>query len=357
MGYTNFPVGDPLAIQLWSKSLGVEDSKYIYFAKFMGGEDAIIRKVEDLVKKKGEKITIGLRMKLTGPGVTGDNKIEGTSAEEALTFFYDALFIDQLRKGTKSEGRMSEQRVPYDIRANGRDALAVWFGEEYDELHFIYLSGARGIDASFHNGLDFTGFAGNPISAPDSAHHIYAGDATGKADLDSDDKMSLNTIDKALAKIETMELPLRPIMVDGEKKWVFLMHIWDAYDLRNSTSENDWTDIQKRMGPKSLIFKNALGDHDGMVLHKHRNVIRFNDYGATGDVTACRNLVLGAQAGMIAWGGDGGQGRYTWNEETEDRGNALAITAGTIAGMKKATYNSKDFGVIAVDSYCKDPNA
>ena len=36
----------------------------------------------------------------------------------------------------------------------------------------------------------------------------------------------------------------------------------------------------------------------------------------------------------------------------DDRGNALAITSGSIFGIKKVRYNSKDFGVIAVDTYC-----
>ena len=59
---------------------------------------------------------------------------------------------------------------------------------------------------------------------------------------------------------------------------------------------------------------------------------------------------------MIAWGGDGRPGRYDWNEETDDRGNALAVTAGTIYGVKKTRFNSKDFGVIAADTYAKDPS-
>ena len=108
---------------------------------------------------------------------------------------------------------------------------------------------------------------------------------------------------------------------------------------------------------KSPIFQNALGEYAGLILHKHRNVIRFNTYGASGNLGAARALLLGAQAGVIAWGGASQYGRYSWNEETDDRGNALAITSGSIYGCKKTRFNSKDFGVIAVDTYCADPNA
>ncbi len=102
-----------------------------------------------------------------------------------------------------------------------------------------------------------------------------------------------------------------------------------------------------------------------MILHKHRNIIRFNDYGtgwssytsSSGSVTAARALFLGSQAGMIGWGGGGSEGRYSWNEEMDDRGNALAITAAAIYGVKKTRFNSKDFGVVAVDTYYDDPNS
>ena len=60
---------------------------------------------------------------------------------------------------------------------------------------------------------------------------------------------------------------------------------------------------------------------------------------------------------VIAWGGGGTYGRYSWNEEKDDRGNALAITAGAIYGCKKTRFNSKDFGVFSVDTACTDLNA
>ena len=67
-------------------------------------------------------------MKLDGDGIEGDNIIEGTSAEEKLETFTDDLLIDQRRKGTKSKGKMSEQRVLFNVRTQGRNALAIWFG-------------------------------------------------------------------------------------------------------------------------------------------------------------------------------------------------------------------------------------
>ena len=124
MGATEFALGDALAVQRWSTSLAVEAEKKQYFRKFMGkGPEHMLVVKTELNKAAGDKITFGLEMKLNGPGVEGDNVIEGTSAEEAMDYFDDSIFIDQQRKGTKSKGKMSEQRVPYPMRKRGRNAL------------------------------------------------------------------------------------------------------------------------------------------------------------------------------------------------------------------------------------------
>lgn len=358
MGQTDFPLGHALAVQRWSESLAVQAEKKQYFTKFMGtGDDALIKIQKELEKKAGEKITVALRMKLGGDGVEGDDPIEGTSGIEALNFFNDSLFINQRRKGTQSKGLMSEQRVPYNMRKEGRDALSTWWAEDYDEQIMMYLAGARGIDPSFHVPLSWTGRANNALQAPDAGHLFYGGNATGKADLDSADTMALTVVDRLVAEVETIDPEILPFMIDGERRYVLLMHIFQAYDLRKAVSANDWADIHKHTdGQNSLLYKNALGEWNGVILHKHRNVIRFNDYGGTGAVLAARALFLGAQAAMIAWGGNGtGIGRYKWVEKAFDMDNALAITAGAIYGVKKSRYNSKDFSVIAVDTACAKP--
>jgi len=358
MAATEFGLNHELAVKRWSTSLAVEAEVNQYFRKFMGtGDDAMIKVKKDLNKAAGDKITVGLRMKLAGDGVEGDNVIEGTSAEEALSFFADSLYIDQRRKGTKSKGKMSEQRVPYNLRAEGRNALSVWFGEDYDQQIMMALAGARGVDTTFHVPTSFTGRANNTLTAPDSDHLIYGGDATGSADLEAADTMEIALVERLVAKCETLDPMIMPFMINGEKKYVLLMHTYQAYSIRTAASTNDWIDIRKNTdGQKSLLYQNSLGEYAGVILHKHRNVIRFSDYGSGGNLEAARALFLGAQAAMIAWGRGGTHGRYSWNEDKDDRGNALAITAGSIYGAKRSIFNSKTYGSIAVDTYAADPN-
>lgn len=331
-----------------------------YFRRFMGtGDNALIKVAKDLNKAAGDRIRVGLRMKLSGDGIEGDNIIEGTSAEEALEFFHCDVIIDQRRKGTKSKGKMSEQRVPYSMREQGRNALSTWYAEDYDQQIMMYLAGARGIDTSFHVGTSWTGRASNTLSTPSTNRVIYGGNATGLADIDGGDRMSVELAEQLVSTAETSDPMIQPFLINGENRFVLLMHTWQAYDLRRTVSENDWLQIHKAVdGMKSPIFQNSLGEYAGIILHKHRNVIRFDSTtGCAAGQTAARALFLGAQAGIIAWGGGGAYGRYSWNEETDDRGNALAITSGTIYGVVKSVFNSEDFGVIAVDTFCVDPTA
>jgi len=364
MAATEFPLNDPLAVKRWSTSLAYEAAKKSYFSKFIGkSKDSLITLKTELNKAAGEKVTVGLRMKLSGGGIEGDNTIENTTAEEALTFYNDSLYIDQLRKGTKSKGKMTEQRVPYNLRKEGRDALATWWAEEVDEEIFFYLAGeataANVITTSHGTITSNTGRANNALTAPSTILYGKTSGvaATGKADLEATDKMSLTLLDELVALAETSDPMIQPMLIDGERKFVLLMHTFDAFNLRAGVSENDWLMIHKATdrGAKSLIYKNSLGEFADVIMHKHRGIIRYDDYGVGTDVEASRSLFMGSQAAMIAYGQNSSPQRYTWNEEKDDRGNALALTAGTIFGVKKTTYNSKDFGVIAVDCACTSP--
>jgi N4-gp56 family major capsid protein len=352
MAQTEFGVNHALAVKRWSTSLAVEAEKKSYFSKFIG---SVITKKTDLEKNAGDKVTYGLRMKLRGAGVTGDNTLEGN--EEALTYYDDAILIDQLRHAVRSKGKASEMRVPYKTREEGRDALATWWAERFDELMFVYLSGARGVDSTLTLPLGFTSFAGNSLSAPDAAHIQYA-NGLAKATITTSDILTLSEIDKLVEKAETVDPMIQPIMIGGEKHYVLLIHPYQATDLRTNTATGQWLDIQKEAGARggsNPIFSGALGVYNNVVIHKHRNVVRFSDYGAGTNLAAARALFLGSQAGTIAFGNgqkeSGGSARYSWTEELFDYKNQLGVAAGSIFGIKKALFNSKDFGVIALDTY------
>lgn len=274
-----------------------------------------------------------------------------------------------MRGGVNAGGKMSRKRSIHDMRAISRAREGDWWSRVFDELFFMYLSGARGNNAGFVYPTSYAGFAGNALTAPDADHQIYAGNATAKANLDATDKFTANVIDRAVARATMMgggteETPqIQPIMINGEEHYCIVMSPWQAYDLRQDTGASGWLEINKAAaaaeGKSSNIFKGALGMHNGVVLHQHKSSIRFGDYGVGNNVAAGRALFLGAQAAVCAFGSAGTGLRYDWFEETADRGNQLVVTTGTIVGIKKTRYGptgaQKDFGVMAIDSAAADP--
>ena len=125
MAVTSYGVNDPLAVKLWSKRLSVEVLKNTWAARFMGPTASSVIQIKDeTTKSAGDKITYGLRMQLSGSGVIGDGTLEGQ--EEALTTFSDAVLINQLRHAVRSAGRMSQQRVPFNIRDEALSGLRDW---------------------------------------------------------------------------------------------------------------------------------------------------------------------------------------------------------------------------------------
>jgi len=103
MAETAFATGDSLTQKLWSAKLFKDAMKEVFFKKFISsGDSNIIQTKTDLVKKKGDKITFGLRMRLSGRGVTGSTDLEGN--EEELVFHDFSVTVDSLANRRKSEG-------------------------------------------------------------------------------------------------------------------------------------------------------------------------------------------------------------------------------------------------------------
>jgi len=366
MAKTIIGLNDAKAVKRYSGYLAVDIARTSYFSrKFMGeGENSSmpIQRLTQLENDAGEQITFDLSMQLKMQPIEGDAILEGK--EEALNFYTDAVYIDQMRGGVNTGGRMTRKRTLHDLRAVARKRQSEWWARVFDELFFMYLSGARGVNTEFVFPTTYTGFANNSFTAPDSDHIIYA-DGTTKGTCEVGNTMDLTEIDKAVAYATMMgggiqEVPkISPINIDGEKHYVCLMNPWQVYDVRKNSSTGQWLDIQKAAagaeGRSNPIFKGGLGMYNNVVLHEHEALIRFSDYGNGGAVEACRALFMGTQAAVCAFGSPGSGLRFDWNEESRDNGNQAVITTATIFGIKKVTFNSKDFGVMAIDTAAKKP--
>ncbi len=354
---------DPRAIKKWAAGLAVDQIKKSYFSKkFIGTSDnSIIQRKTDLESDAGDLVSFDLSIQLRGKPTVGDARLKGK--EENLKFYTDEVKIDQTRKSVSAGGKMSRKRTIHDLRTVAKDRLSDYWSQYIDELFFVYLSGARGINEDYLEDTDWTGHAGNPIQAPDAGHILFGGSATSKATMTAADKMSRTLIERAATATRMMkamdpkQVSMVPVSIEGEPRYVCLMSPFQEYDLRTADAAG-WLDIQKAAvgaeGRNNPIFKGGLGMINNIVLHSHESVVRFADYGAGSNVKAARALVLGRQAGIVAYGSSGG-GSFSWKEEVDDFGNEPVVAAGTILGVKKTRFNGKDFGVLALDTAAKSP--
>lgn len=362
---TTIGVNNPRAVKRWATGLAIDTEKQVYFQRFIAtGTNAIIQRRVELEEDAGDKIQFDLAMRMRGEMTYGDENIVGK--EEDLKFYSDEVYIDQARKGASAGGRMTRKRTLHNLRTVAKERASEYIAEWQDDLFFVYLSGDSAFAAVNPDCKVKSAFAGNPVTAPDSDHIMYGGDATSKGTIDAGDKMSVALLERVAVKPKMMNsvnpdvVRMSPVTTDGAKRFIVLMSPWQEYDLRTETGDLSWSKIQQAAagaeGRNSPIFKGNCGMINNLVLHSHENVRQFNDYGA-GTVKAARALLLGRQAGVVAFGSGGEGTRYSWHEEVTNAGNDVAIYAGVIMGAKKTTFNGKDFGVVAIDTACKDPNA
>lgn len=304
--------------------------------------DNAIQILNDTQKGPGDKITYGLRMQLTANGVLGDGTLEGN--EEALSVFADSLLINQLRNAVRSDGKMSEQRIPFSIREEARMGLQDWWADRIDTALFNQLGGNTAV-------VDTRLTGSNATVAPDTNHIYYANGLTTEAEVASasaSNIFKLSFIDIAVERAKTLSPKIRPIRVNGEDKYLCFLHPYQVTDLRTNTSTGQWLDIQKAvyMGSKenNPIYKGSLGEYNGVILHESTRVPS-----VTANVR--RAIFCGAQAGVVAFGQDGGPNQMTWVEELFDYGNQLGVSAGLIYGCKKTIFNSLDYGTIVIATY------
>lgn len=365
MARTIVGLGDPKAVKRWAGLIAYDQSQKSYFnQRFMArGSDAQvpIQILTDLESDAGEQINYDLLAELRMAPVEGEDILEGK--EEAQRYYSDSIYIDQARCGVNTGGRMTRKRTLNNLREKAKRQQSSWWARLMDELTFIYLSGARGVNENFILPLGYTGRANNALVTPDANHTLYGNDATLFTNIDIADKMDLRLIDRAKTKADAQgggatNIPvLQPCMIDGNETFVCVMHTFQEDDLRSNTSTGQWLDIQKAAagaeGRNNPMFKGSLGMYRGCILHSHRNVIRFSNAGA-GTIKAARALFLGSQAAVVAFGSPGTNLRFDWNEESRDNGDKVVISTSSIFGVKKVTFTTEagaaDFGVFALDT-------
>lgn len=345
MAETNYPVNHPLAVKLYAKKLIREALKETYISKFIGtGANSLIQLKDETSKSAGDQITYGLKVQLNGPGVAGDDALEGN--EENLVTYSDSILIDQLRNAVRSVGKISEQRVPFSVREEAMDSLKDWFAGRIDLAFFNQIA-----SNSAQTDTRYTG--SNATTAFSSGNVVYGGGSTTEASTGTVTTavFSLDLIDKAVEKAKTISPLIKPVRVNGENKYVVFLHPYQVTSLRTtvSTSAITWDAIQKAamqggMVSNNPIYTGALGEYNGCILHETTRLpsVVTNSY---------RAVLCGAQAAVIAFGNNYSDQSPAWTEKTFDYGNKLGVAGSLIWGIKKTRFNSADLSTIVIPTY------
>lgn len=358
MAMTVYGVNAPEAVKLWSAELYREALKKTWFKDFIGeSKDSIIVNKTDFKKSAGDRLTVTLRMQLTGDGVLGDNTLEGN--EEALATFTDNLFINQQRHAVRSGGKMTEQRIPWSIREEAKDGLSDWFANRYDTAMFNQLCGYTPVNSlSGDAALLYAG--NNTIIAPAASRIQRPNAKTTDQSLTTGDEMTLQLIDKLVSAAKLATPVVMPVKWKGKNYYVMVLHTKQVEQLRTNTSTGQWLDIQKAAmtGGRiadNPIFTGALGEYNGVVLFESTRITN-GVHSSTGAAVANtrRAVFLGGGAGMIGFGKGDGVSQMNWNEELFDYGNQLGVAAGSIFGVKKTLFNSVDYGTFVLSTYTPD---
>lgn len=359
MSVTSYGVNDALAMKAWSRKLAVEVSKATPIAPLIGkSANSIIQWKDELTKDKGDKVTFGLRMQLTGEGVTESEVLEGN--EESLTTYSDSLFINELAHAVrvKNEGTIDVQRVPFSLREEAKDGLRDWYADRMSLTFFIHAGGytAPTLDfegATINLSSKYWGF-NSPI-APSASRIIRAGGVAGDNLLGTGNIFTLDLIDKAVEKAKTANPKIRPVRVDGGNHYVMYLHPYHVTSLRTDTSDGQWLDIQKaaeKRGRDNPIFTGALGVYNNVILRESEHVVQGVSAADGSKVANARRAVLlGAQSCVASFGMKFTPEKYDMREELFDYQRELGVSCHTVFGLKKTVFNAVDFGTIVVSTY------
>lgn len=362
MAITSYGVNDALAVKLWARDLNREVRKGLSIAPLIGrGPNAIIQEKTEF-KSGGDKITVGLRMQLTGDGRTENEVLEGN--EESLTTYSDSFFINELVHAVrvKGEDTIDVQRVNHNLRDEAKDALTDWFAERQSLWFFVQMSGYTAPTITYRGRTVTIGAVhrgNNAVTAPSTNRKLFA---TGSADetvqADSTATMSLELLDYAKEQAMTANPKVRPIRIGGENKYVVYLHPYQVTDLRTNTSTGQWLDIQKAamqggMVSNNPIYSGALGEYNGVIIRQSEDVVTGVHSSTSAEQSSVRRaLFLGAQAGMIGFSSRFSKNSaYKWVEKTFDFDRELGISVQGLMGMKKTIFNSEDFGCFTISTY------
>lgn len=372
MARTTILPTDPNKRKAWSATVAEDSAKDQYYARLVGPEgsrSALVRKT-DTEAGRGDEVVTALVAKLRGLPIIEGQKLEGN--EFKLSHASHTMRVNEFRQGVNVGARIEQSRVGFNLKRQGRDRLTEYISEFTEEVITMALAGARGVgDEVMHFPVGWAGYP-NAFRAPDTAH-LFVGSTNAhvKATMvdvnlatpASGDQVSMVTLALLRTKAKKMlggqpdkAVKMQTIRFGGKDCYVLPLCPEQISDLRRDIGSQGWFEAQKALitniGRDAEYFKGGAGYFNGILVDECDTGVKFSDYGAGTNIGAARALLMGANAGAVAFGTKGQADGMTvsLDEDTDDRGHDAILTFEIIFGADKCVYNGMDYGSITLDT-------
>lgn len=308
---TAFATGDALTKKLFSEKLFRAGAKSNFFGDMTGtGANNIIEMKTDFTKSKGDRVTFGLRTRLEDRGQSSSTTGVTLEGNEVALGLYDfSVSLAEKGNSVKAGSTLDLQRPAFDVRKEMMDALVEWVPNEIE----VSIATALLASPSTNRYIDETA---SPYGA-----------------------MTLETIRRAKRKAQLASPKVQPVKIGGKEVYVLLAHPMAIKGLLADSNFTDVLQYAQSRGDANPLISGADYFVDGVAIYQYDRAQMLS----TGNV--CTSLLLGAQAGVIAWAS-----KPTWNEKLFDYNTVPGVGTKFLVAIGKTKFNSEDYGVIAIDN-------
>lgn len=312
--------------KLYDEKVFRETQKMSYFDKFISKDgSSIIWSKDQLTKDKGDTIYFYLTQKLDdkqyfkqGQTITGN--------EQKLGSYRDSVSLEERSLAVAYEGGLSEQRPVFSISDESERALKEAGASLIDQWRFDALNAAS-------NSKTYK-MADPPTTT-----------SATLASLTADDKITPKKVSflktAALTGWNRTQEPLKPVTIDGKPHLLMIVHPDALYDLKTNSDYIQYMREAEVRGKENPLFTGAIAIIDGVVIHESERIDIGLTAGSGGNIPYSYGMLLG-QNSMIWANGK----REEIVMETRNYKKVTGYCWSIIAGAKRTTFNSKDWGFV-----------
>lgn len=357
MAYTEITTNGNTAVvsqEQWNDECHREYIGKLMMKWIMGtGEDAIIVVKEDLTKKAGDAITVRYASSQSGGTVRGNAKGEGN--EGSMSFYAQRFLVDNVRTLHKMEDvPMTEKRVSFSVKNEMKHALTTKHAETFDDdiVSMLCDTGAGRVRGRYLYGAADANW--------DATH------ATALANIDNTaDQLTSAMIDvakrKAVINGVGVSQRVNPTRIKNgmnyETWFAFLGHTLAIRDLVTSDAvfRNNQLLLPPRANSDSIYFSGShfKGSWNGVLIYEYDRLPLVSS-----TIQCAHNVLLGAKAGVMAWGqrtkftdDDTLDYGHDYGAELHDIRNKLVTgTSNNFKSVYNDGTNSHDYGLVNVFS-------